>query len=164
MNALNLPIVARLRRNHALEHATIHVLGEKHRPLRVVGRSTFYGFYLYGDLPSDLVNEATHEALRRLRAGEAHLAVHPNCGTNLVAAGSLAGLAAFAVLGTGKRRGLEALPNALVAATAAVLLSQPLGARLQSDVTTMAELGDLTVREIRREDRGNLVVHFIQTG
>ena len=96
MSALDVPLVARIRRNHALEHATIHVLAKKHRSLRIVGRSTLNGYYLYGNLTTEAVIEAAQEAHSRLRAGEYHLAIHPNCGTNLVTAGSLAGLATFA--------------------------------------------------------------------
>jgi len=33
MNILDIPLIARTRRNHALEHATIHVLSE-HEPRR----------------------------------------------------------------------------------------------------------------------------------
>jgi hypothetical protein len=163
MNPLKLPLIARVRRNHALEHATIHVLTEKYRPLKVVGRSSFNGFYLYGDLTTEMVVEAVQEAYTRLQAGERHLAIHANCGTNLVTAGSLAGLATFAVLGNSKKRRLELLPNALLAATAALILAQPLGPRLQARVTTLADLGDLTIKGLRRETRHNLVVHFVET-
>ncbi len=164
MNFLNLPLLARVRRNHAMEHATIHVLTTKYRPLKVVGRSTFKGFYLYGDLSTHMVATAAHEALSRLRAGEHHLAVHPNCGTNLVAAGSLAGLATFAALSGKKKRSLDMLPNALLAATAALIMAQPLGPLLQAHVTTMADVGDLTIKDIRREERHNMVLHFVETG
>ena len=164
MNALNLPLIARVRRNHALEHATIHVLSEKRRPINIIGRSTFNGYYVYGDLSTELVTEAAHEAYDRLMAGEHQLAIHPNCGTNLVTAGSLAGLATFAVLGNSKKRGLNLLPNALLAATAALILAQPIGPRLQAHATTLADLGDMTIKDVRRLDRRNLAVHFVETG
>ncbi len=81
MRFLDHPLIDRVRRNHALEHATIHVLSRRYRDLHVMGRSTPNGFILYGDLPTDAVYEAAQEALERLRAGERHLAVHPACGT-----------------------------------------------------------------------------------
>jgi hypothetical protein len=164
MNLLSLSLFTRLRRNHALEHATIHVLTEKYRPLNVVGRSTFGGFYLYGNLTTIAVVEAAGEALARLRAGEHHLAVHPHCGTNLVTAGSLAGLAAFAVLGNSKKRRLDLLPSALVAATAALLVAQPLGPLLQAHLTTCADPSDLTIKDVQRQERGNVVIHLVKTG
>jgi hypothetical protein len=164
MSALDVSLVARIRRNHALEHATIHVLAEKHRSLRIVGRSTLNGYYLYGNLTTEAVIEAAQEAHSRLRAGEYHLAIHPNCGTNLVTAGSLAGLATFAVLGNSKRRRIELLPSALLAATVALIVARPVGPRIQAHVTTLADLGDMTIKGVRREDRRNVVVHFIETG
>jgi hypothetical protein len=164
MNALKLPLVLRIRRNHALEHATIHVLTRRLASVKVVGRSTFHGFYLYGNLETDMVVEAAQEAYERLKSGEHQIAIHPNCGTNLVASGSLAGLATFAVLSSSKKRRLELLPNALLAATAAVILAQPLGPQLQTHVTTSADLGDLVIKGVQREDRGSLVVHFVETG
>jgi hypothetical protein len=163
MNPLTLPPIARVRRNHALEHATIHVLTEAHRPLSVVGRSTLSGFYLYGKLTTEMVIEAAQEALARLRAGEHSLAIHPNCGTNLVTAGSMAGLATFAVLGSSKKRRLDILPSALLAATAALLLAQPVGPWLQARVTTLPDVGNLTIKGVRREERRNLVIHFVET-
>lgn len=164
MGFLNWPPIARVRRNHALEHATIHMLTGKHGPISVVGRSTFNGYYLYGNLTTQVVTEAAHEAHARLQAGEHHLAIHANCGTNVVTAGSLAGLATFAVLGSRKKRSLDMLPNMLLAATAALILAQPIGPRLQAHLTTLAELGDLTIKAIRRDQRRNLVVHFVETG
>jgi hypothetical protein len=165
MNILNLPFISRLRRNHALEHATIHILSAKRHPLSVVGRAALNGYYLYGDLDTEVVKEAAGEALTRLQAGEDHLAIHPNCGTNVVAAGSLAGLATFLVLGSHKKKwSFELLPNALLAATAALILSQPVGPRLQAHVTTLADLEDLMIKDVRREIRRNLVIHFVETG
>ena len=34
---LDLPLISRVRRNHALEHATMQVLSEHHRELRLAG-------------------------------------------------------------------------------------------------------------------------------
>jgi hypothetical protein len=164
MNLLEMPLIKHVRRNHALEHATIHVLTEKHCPCRVVGRSTFSGFRLYGNLTTEMVIEAILEAHARLGAGERHLAIHPNCGTNLVTSGSLAGLATFAVLANSKKRRIELLPRALLAATAALILARPIGPQLQAHVTTLADLGDLTIKAVRREERGNFVTHFVETG
>ncbi|MBE9507029.1 MAG: hypothetical protein IMY86_03185, partial [Chloroflexi bacterium] len=50
---LDLPPVSRVRRNHALEHATMHVLSERYRNLRLVGRSSLWGFYIYGNVPTE---------------------------------------------------------------------------------------------------------------
>ena len=87
------PYILRVRRNHGLEHATIHVLNG--RNYRLSGRSGESGFILVGDVPTAQVESAVAEALSRMKAGEHKLAVHPNCGTNLTATILLVTAAAF---------------------------------------------------------------------
>src|SRR6476620_10358207 len=79
----------RVRQNHALEHATITILSRHVQDLRVSARSTSRGFTIFGDVDLGQLRRALDEALRRLQAGEAQLAIHPNCGTNLVVGFSL---------------------------------------------------------------------------
>jgi len=158
-------LVTRLRQHHALEHATIHILSQRYPNLRVMGRSTLDGFALYGDLPTEGVLLAAQHALRRLQAGQRDLAIHPGCGTNLVAAGSLAGLGAFAVL-TPRRQGwrewLERLPLVLLVATMGVLAGQRLGTALQASVTTDPSVEGLRIAGVVREERGGVVVHQVR--
>ena len=73
----------RIRQNHALEHATITILSGMVPDLRVSARSSSNGFIVFGDVDLGMLRRALDEALRRLQAGEAELAIHPNCGTNL---------------------------------------------------------------------------------
>lgn len=163
---LALPLVSRVRRNHALEHATMHVLGERHRAIRLVGRSSLWGFFIYGDVPTGSVVAAAQEGLRRLKAGQWHMAIHPHCGSNLAVAGILAGLGAFLAL-SGKSKNwlhrLSRLPFACAAATVGVLLAQPLGPLLQTYVTTQPNVGNLRIIEVSREQRAGIVVHQIRT-
>ncbi|MFN3763330.1 MAG: DUF6391 domain-containing protein [Anaerolineae bacterium] len=166
MGFLDHPLIARVRRNHALEHATIHVLSRRYRDLHVVGRSTPNGFILYGDLPTDAVHEAVQEALERLRAGERHLAVHPTCGTNAVTAGTLAGLGAFLVLSPRRRNvaeWLSRLPTVILFTTLGFILGQRLGLALQASLTTDPRVGNLRVVAILREERGPMVLHHVYT-
>lgn len=163
---LSQPIVGRIRRNHGLEHATIHVLTRRKPGRRLAGHSDAGGFWIVGEASSEEVAEAVHEALSRLRRGERQLAVHPNCGTNLVTAGIAAGLAgAMAMIGVGgrKRDKLERLPLAATLATVALMAAQPLGTRVQERVTTSGEPGALEVVEIRRSQRGRMTAHRIVT-
>jgi hypothetical protein len=158
-------LIGRLRRNHALEHATIHVLSQRYRDLQVVGRSTTQGFLLYGDLPTDGVLLAAQHALQRLQRGQRELAIHPTCGTNFVAAGVLAGLGAFTVL-TPRRKGwrewLSRLPLVFLSATLGVMLGQQMGAWLQATVTTQPDVGQARVTGVVREEHGSLVVHRVR--
>ncbi len=165
MSLLELPFISQTRRNHGLEHATIHVLSEHLPTLRVAGRSQPNGFYLYGDLQTEDIEQAVDEALRRLKAGESRLAVHPGCGTNLVASGLLSGGLAFLMtLASGRRaRWYERLPSAVMGGMAGMVISKPVGPWLQARVTTSAEMGHLSVRRITRKPAGLLPAHFIET-
>ena len=162
---LAFPPIDRTRRNHGLEHATITLLSQKVRGVSMVGRSTPSGFYLHGNVSTDAVTEAVYEALRRMKAGEAHLAVHPNCGTNFVTAGVAAGAAAFlGFLGANNARDrLGRLPMVAVLCTLALIFAQPLGLVIQRDLTTSGDMRDLQIVSIARSQRGGLVTHTVTT-
>jgi hypothetical protein len=162
---LDLPIIDRTRRNHGLEHATITILSQRLKGLSLAGRSTPNGFHLYGDVKTEDVRAAADEALRRMKAGEVELAVHPNCGTNFVTAGISAGLAAYmgflgANTGTTRR---ERLPIVVLLATGALVLAQPLGLEFQRLVTTSGDMRDMQVSRIDRRERGTMISHFVTT-
>lgn len=153
-----------VRQNHALEHATIHVLTSRYPYARMAGRSTPSGFVIYGPVPTEVVASAASEALARLQQGEAHLAVHPRCGTYLAVTSIAAGTAAF-VAGQGRARSrLEQLPVALMAATLAAVVAQPLAARIQEDITTTPEVDGVYIKGITRQERGKYVAHQIAVG
>jgi len=163
---LKSPAVSRTRRNHGLEHATIHILSRKFPGRRLAGHSDPGGFWLWGDVPTEAVHKAVKQALERLRSGEHHLAIHPNCGTNFVISGILAGvMGALAMLGVGRRwrDKLERLRLAMSLATLALIFAQPLGFFLQEHVTTSGLPENLEVIEIQRLRQGRLNVHRVVT-
>ena len=154
MNLLQLPFVDRTRRNHGLEHATIHILSRTYPNKAMAGHSDPGGFWLLGDLDEEKIQDAVQEALTRMRAGEQYLAIHPNCGTNFVTAGAMAGLAGAASMFGARRLAdkISRLPLAIMLATAALILSRPLGHRLQKHVTTSGEMRDMQVVRIRQSN------------
>jgi hypothetical protein len=157
---------SRIRRNHGLEHATLHVLSQLHPKTNMAGHSDTGGFWIIGDVPIEDVYESVEQALTRLRAGEENLAIHRNCGTNFVTAGVLAGSAAgLSMLGAGTRvrDKLERLPLAMLLATAALILAQPLGFALQERVTTSGKPGELRVVEIVASRRGRFRAYRVAT-
>jgi hypothetical protein len=163
---VELPTFARIRRNHGLEHATIHILSRQKKAGRLAGHSDAAGFWLFGDLKEDEIRAAIEEALQRMRAGEHQLAIHPNCGTNLVTSGIMAGVAgAFAMTGAGPRSRdrLERLPMAALFATLALVLAKPAGTRVQQLITTTGDPGDLEIVEIRRSTRHGMIAHRVVT-
>lgn len=156
----------RVRRNHGLEHASIHVLTEKNPRRSIAGHSDSNGFWLFGDLKIEEVRAAVEEALQRLRSGERQLAVHPNCGTNFAVSGAAAGLlGALSMTGAGNKRSalLERLPLAILLSTVALIASRPLGMRVQERITTSADMGDLRIVDIRRNQHGDLITHRVET-
>jgi len=156
-------IVGTVRRNHALEHATIAVLLQRiGHDVRMVGRATNDGYYLYADVPTDLLESATNEALQRMKSGEGHLAVSPFCGTNLAVAGALAGVASIVTMGQGGRRS-EKVPNVILASMLAVLAAQPLGRIVQRYLTTSPDLADTEIVGIKAGGRGGAKFHKVLT-
>ena len=152
--------VANVRRNHALEHATVSLLIARLGPdLRLVGRAVNDGFYIYGNIPTDALRQCADEGLERLKLGEAFWAVTPLCGTNIATAGIVASLAALAVAGNGRRQ--ERVPNAMMAGIIGVLLSQPLGRMLQKHITTSPDLAGTEIVSIER--RGGGGTHTVVT-
>lgn len=159
------PILSRIRRNHGLEHASIHVLSKKAPGVSIVGHSDTGGFWLIGNLATEQVHEGVRTALARLRGGEHKLAIHQNCGTNLVTSGVFAGLAAAAAL-FGARRATDKfarLPIAVIFATLALVVAQPFGFLAQERLTTDGNPGDMEIVEITPTRRGNLKAHRVTT-
>lgn len=157
---------SRIRRNHGLEHATIHVLSETKPGRRMIGRSDFGGFWLLGEVGTEELAEAVQTALARMEAGEHNLAVHPNCGTNYVTYGAAAGLGAFAALagaGPERRDRLERLPLAALLATIGLILAQPLAFRVQQRVTTSGHPLGLRIVSVVRTEVGGRTAHRIKT-
>lgn len=153
---LDLPLILETRRNHAVEHATLHILAEKYKSQNMAGHSNPAGFFLFGNFDTQDIKSAVTEAMNRLRAGESGLAVHPGCGTNLVTTAFLPGLFAWAPF-----RGVRStpwrivlIPLALSFAVLGFFLSRPVGTWLQANVTTEADLGDMRVVEIALVRKG----------
>ena len=107
----------------------------------LAGLSDPLGFTLYGNVATEDVWQSVREALLRLQAGEAALAIHPNGGTPLVTTVVLATIAAVVGSAGGQRRLLDRITSTGLLVTTALFLAGPLGMRLQQ-YTTLADVGD----------------------
>jgi hypothetical protein len=159
MNILEMEPIARVRRHHAIEHATVTLLSERNPNLRIVGRSDTTGFFIYGEVERAELEDAARRALARLQNGEAALAIHPRCGTNLVVAGLLSALAA--ILAIGRKPSLDKIPNVILATTIAGFIAQPLGAKFQERVTTSPDARGARVAGIRASQMGQIQVQHV---
>ncbi len=159
---LDLPLILETRRNHALEHATLHILAHKYRGQSMAGHSNPTGFFLLGDFQTADVSSAATEAMARLLSGESGLAVHPGCGTNIAASALLAATFAWAPLRGAKSKFWRVwlIPIAIVFAVFGYFVSKPLGPWLQKYITTEADLGDMRILDIIPVRKG---VHRIIT-
>jgi hypothetical protein len=164
---LRQPTLSRIRRNHGLEHATIHLLSQRYPQHAFIGRSDVGGFYIYGEVETSELIEITKEALARLQHGEHNLAIHPNCGTNLVTSGILAGGASFlALMGSEReswRRRMDRLPHAVFLTMGALLIAQPLGRAAQRNLTVQADPEDLEILGIHRVGEEPRPFHRVAT-
>nr|WP_225938761.1 DUF6391 domain-containing protein [Kovacikia minuta] len=164
-----------VRQVHALEHATVWVLSSRARSVKsgnsnsrqtdddsLSGMSTDQGFYLYGEVNSEEINQAVQTALRRITSGEWDLAVHPRCGTNLsvgmlVTAGLAVGASALL-----PRDPIGQIVGLGLAAATATQITPDLGSLVQRYITTAIPF-NLEVDRITtmRDSFGN-PAHFVR--
>ena len=147
-----------LRRNHALEHATIVVMMEREPGRRLNGFSTDEGFFVQGVRSISEVESAAREAMRRLQNGEKKLAIHRNCGTTIVAANLLAAIFFLVTLGLGFLYlvGSSLYLMILGSVVLAFALRIPLSLLLQRFVTTDADLTNAEVGWVEPAQPGDL--------
>ena len=147
-----------LRRNHALEHATIVVMMEREPGRKLNGFSTDEGFFVQGVRSIAEVESAAREATRRLQNGEKGLAIHRNCGTTIVAANMLAAVFFLAALALGfLYLGGSSLYLLIVGSVVlAFALRVPLSLLLQRFVTTDADLTNAEVGWVEPAKLGDL--------
>lgn len=151
----------RLRQHHGIEHATVTLLAKRLPGLQFVARSNASGFLVFGDVPTDTLAAVAEEALARLQAGEHGLAVHPNCGTNLVTAGALSGVGALLMSRGRERTWWDRVPSAVLGATLALILAIPAGRWMQENVTTDADVAGLRIAGVKRLANGSMPCHRV---
>ncbi len=138
----------RVRQNHALEHATFTILAGMVPELSASARSNSNGFTIFGDVDLGMLRRALDEALRRLQAGEAELAIHPNCGTNLAVGISL--MTIGTLLGMASSHTRTRVASAAVSSMAGFIAARPLGEYVQRHFTTLPDLQGVRVTDIFR--------------
>ncbi len=148
MNLDDILFGRRIRQNHALEHATITILSGMTPHLSVSARSNSNGFIIFGDVDLGQLRRAADEALLRLQAGEAELAIHPNCGTNLAVGISLMTLGTL--LGMASSHTRTRVASAAASSIAGLVAARPLGEFVQKHFTTLPDLQGVRITEIFR--------------
>lgn len=159
---MELSILQRVRRNHAIEHAAMHVLGRTLQGPKLAARSDWRGITFYGDVDTRVLENALEGGLLALNSGHRGLAMHPRCGSMISASMLLAMLAGWLVqldLRRNRTPGRGMLSVAGV--TGAMLLAQPLGYAMQKYVLTDPDASRAHLVSIRSSQRGPLTRHRI---
>ena len=157
---------SRMRRNHGLEHATLNLLGKNFPKQSFAGHSDAGGFWILGEIATSELTGTILDALERLKSGQGHLAIHKNCGTNLLVSGFAAGLAGAAgLIGVGERPRdkIERIPIITALSVVALALSRPLGPLLQKELTASGDPGSLQVISITIHYLQGTTAHRIKT-
>ncbi|NPV88290.1 hypothetical protein HPY42_02005 [Coprothermobacteraceae bacterium] len=130
-----------VRKNHALEHATINLLQADYG-LRLSGMSYPDRFVVFGVADPYAVMAAAQRAKQLLGQGRTDLVVHPRCGTTAVLTAFF-----FAVLFIllSWILGLFSWINILLAVTLAWAVGSTVSPWVQKHVTTDARVGDLDI-------------------
>ena len=151
------------KRNHGLEHGTISLLltrSPHDRPM--AGYSIPAGFFVVGDVTTEQVEACAREALARMQAGDADLAISPFCGTNIVVGAALTTLGTLAGYRFGGR-GLRGINRAFSNAALAIVASRPIGRLVQRKYTTSADVATMSIQDIHPYHLGKLSIHWLPT-
>ncbi|WP_024822956.1 DUF6391 domain-containing protein [Aminobacterium mobile] len=143
----------KVRKNHGLEHGTIHVLEESLGRCNIEGMAYDDGFSLRGLVDPASALYAARVALERMKRGESSLAVHPRCGTTIVVINTLSSLLFIVLL---LATGTMGLLNVIVALLLSHLLGPALSTVVQRYVTTDSDVEDIEITgvEVRAVNTG----------
>lgn len=150
-----------LRQHHGIEHATVTLLSRRLPGAQIAAHSDPDGFIIFGEMETATLRATAEEAVARLQRGEVGLAVHPNCGTNLVTAGVLSGAAAWLAASGRSRPWWDRLSSAVLGATLALLAAAPLGRWLQENVTTTGAVAGLHIADVVKLAGGPVTRHRV---
>ena len=158
-------MILETRRNHAIEHGTIHILGAKFPGQPFAGHSNPTGFIIFGDVSIQDVADAATQSLSRLKAGESDLAIHPGCGTNYAASGLLAASLAWLPLSIGRTRRSKIflMPFAIILGILGFVIARPYGPIIQTKVTTEANIAGTKITRVSPIRLGKMKAHFVAT-
>ncbi len=136
-----------VKRNHALEHATVNVLEERFGKSRVAGYAVRDGYKLIAPqpIPPEIVMQAAQEGLERLQRGERNLAIHTRCGTSLLVSNFLFSLLFILLLVASHRFNMMTI---LMAILLAFILGRPLGFMVQKYLTTSTDVKNIYISDI----------------
>lgn len=149
----------KVRRNHALEHATIGILEKVTGYTHFEGMAYENGFTVRGVVRPELVLACAREALGELLKGNHDLAIHPKCGTTILVINTFSSIVFIAILIFTGNLGLWSV---ILALTLGHLVGPLTGKLVQRHITTSVDMEDLEITgvEVRSGTRnlGNIIL------
>jgi hypothetical protein len=139
-----------MRRNHALEHATVNVLEKRYGEKNIAGFAEKDGFKLTSNLnmSPEAVFQAGQEALKRLQQGEKDLAIHKSCGTSYLVTNVIFSVLFLGLLFYFRYFNILAIIAALVMAQ---VVGRSLGVFAQRWFTTRTDVQNLYIDDFGME-------------
>ena len=158
-------ILAHIRKNHAMEHATIHLLTEALPHVSFAGYSFIKGYWILGKAELQDVQKAAEMAHARLKNGEHKLAIHPNCGTNIAMIGLCTAAAAMLTsFGDDEDESPMSRFSALTTAgMIGALVGKPLGPKVQEKISTDPDVSSLSIVSINCSSLRGTPLFFVET-
>ena len=155
-----------LRRNHAIEHATINILEKAAgRRLNISGLSREDGFYISGIQNADMVEQAAMQGLSLLQQGQCQLAIHRRCGTDVAIANFISAIIFLILIFS---TGIFSLLNILIALLVSNLISPYLGEYVQRYFTTSCDVQGMDINgleyELGREYESEILLRHFPRG
>ena len=159
---MKIRLMESVRRNHAIEHATVTLMLERGARTPMGGYSISSGFIIWSRASVEEVSLAARDALDLLKAGNADLAISPYCGTNIVTYAVVGAIAARIFSGA-KKNFWSVLRGAVAALVAVTILGRPLGRLIQRHFTTLPDVEAVELVEIRELFKNPVSVVWIST-
>ena len=142
-----LNVIAHIRKNHAMEHATIHLLTQALPNVSFGGWSFVKGFWILGKAELQDVQKAAEMAYARLNNGLC-----------------TAGAAMITTLGTDEDEDrITKFSAFLTAGMIGALAGRPLGPKVQEKITTDSDVSSLSIVSISCSSFRGTPAFFIQT-
>jgi len=155
-----------LRRNHALEHATINILEHQAgQRLNISGLSREDGFFIAGIQNPEMVESAASQGLTLLKKGNCQLAIHRRCGTDLAIASFISALIFLILLVT---TGMFSIFSIIIALLLSNIVSPYFGEYVQKYFTTSCDVKNMQIvgleYEIGRQEESNILLRHFPRG
>jgi len=143
-----------LRKNHALEHATINVLEKEFNYSGLAGYAEEEGFYIMGVENPVFVEEAAQKGLKLMKNGKKELAIHKRCGTSMTVANFLSAIIFLFLL---FYSGNFSIINMIIALVISNILGPFVGQFVQKKFTTSPEVDEMEILKASFSNENNFI-------